>query len=1524
MANTGTVTLALKIIDDEGPIRTIRNLGGELVKAGQRGQKAFNDMERSARTFDKSAKMSAGTMMKMGVGVVGVLDLAKAWGVLKDSVKQYLDLAGAQEAAEQRLGAVLNATGHAAGYNLEQLKAMASGLQQVTKVGDETTLAGMAVLATFEQIRGEAFERTTQVALDMSEVMGKDLNTAMTMLGKAVSDPIEGFASLSRAGVTFTDSQKAAMTAMQESGDLMGAQNIMLKELESKFGGAAEAAAETFHGGLARAANALGDTKEELGFVITKNQFFIELTHMATQVFMEWGQKIQENQSYLMNLAKGGVITLVESLQAGIDVLRFFHNGWLGIKLVGNFAVASVGLALHKLYPILRDLMKPLDAVFKGAQKLGIIDVNPFDALEEGLGVFKDSSADVVKSVIADIEESNRKYDRWGKSIDQVKDKIKDIPTHVVKAANVEADVHDKRMKQIEEQKKAYDALEKNRADAPQKADSQKEEKNLAQKKKSREGELKSLQETNREKYKIEIELAKQVQEDTWLIRDKGLKAAEKQHEETQARITELEYRETLKREEEAAKALEQKQEQQKKEYEEFVKSIEEKTADKLYDLFQRPSEAWKETVDEFKGYFSGIMDRLTDYFHRTLADWAAKAIAEPIIVPFIQQMGSTVSAIFGPGAKSAFGLDGVPDNGASAGGTGNFLFGSLADKYLNTVIPGTTHMGMTPAGMQEIGGTTWGSAIGAGVFSSIGYSTLGKAIGLPQSEYSGFTSGLGGSAMSAYGGKLATMTGLSFLGGPVGIALGAVLGGVLGGLFGKDDPDPRVGVVLGKAPSFAGEGEQTSSAYDYYPWLQDIGNRSATGDAVRTYIDARLNAVDEAFDFSVGDIISQTPGKTIVNPQDYDGDMGRMLSDLEQGLFNILQQGLVEGLQGGLFSHLETDFFKQIALDGEGAFDTFSRFGTVVTETDQFLEKFTRQINEFGETSVSAFENIQTITGILTESQAGIDQITDMGSIIQLESMTDAWKELIQTMEDAHATVEELTQAEKNRDILVGSSITGLNAAGLQSAILSGGDLSQGMDQMLNSLVAASAAEAIAQEYILPINEAVGRVWVETGGDIEAVLAEIETIDLSGVQAEINALNLALGNGLDLVTSNLMNALSYEINQLEKERMVLQDRLNLARENYIAALNEEIDKQREIESVARQTADTFRDLAASLKTAQDDILTTLGVLAPEQESALAKDAYETALKGAWNKDTEAIQALPETARTYLEAAEKILGRLEYRSLVGNVYRQLATVEKIAYAEVTNQDTIAETARTRLNTLETDLRDLAGAARTLVSLKDAADEYHSAALALENSGLDLQIQQHQDSLAELQRIATGVHDLPAAIAAYIDAGGPPVPGIDGGGSGGRTDEDPFVKAAMAYLNANRDVLSYFGEHAGTLNMTAVDFAWQHYEQYGQHENRVWGSFAAGGISTGPKSGYLAELHGTEAVIPLGRGSLPLTLQGGLDTTPLIREIRLLRQAVERQEQSEDKRHFETNRALKTIRDKVIIFDTVGMPERKVS
>ena len=283
--------------------------------------------DKTARVFNKVqghiGKISASIKK---IGLIGAAVAAGGLAALAVGLKKVTDYASVQEAAESELAAVLKATGEAAGYTLDDLKAMASGFQAVTKYGDETTLSGMAILATFKKIRGEAFERATMAAMDMSTIMKQDLKSSMVQIGKALNDPITGLTALSRVGVTFTEQQKEQITALQESGDLMGAQKIILEELESQFGGAAKAATETFGGALTQLSNAWGDLLESLGYVITKNEYFYNLLIQIRQWVEalivsvdDWASKNKELVAQKFD----------EYLWTVIDVAtEFYHTFW--------------------------------------------------------------------------------------------------------------------------------------------------------------------------------------------------------------------------------------------------------------------------------------------------------------------------------------------------------------------------------------------------------------------------------------------------------------------------------------------------------------------------------------------------------------------------------------------------------------------------------------------------------------------------------------------------------------------------------------------------------------------------------------------------------------------------------------------------------------------------------------------------------------------------------------------------------------------------------------------------------------------------------------------------------------------------------------------------------------------------------------------------------------------------------------------------------------------------------------------
>ena len=274
-----------------------------LLTAKNMTAKAFNAVGQSIKSLVAAAA---------GLGVIGGAAIAIG--------KKMVDAYNVQAAAEGKLAGVLRATGYATGVTVSQMKKYASELQKTTGVGDETTLSMMGVLASFKGIDNpNTFKRATAALLDMGAALGKagkgsaDVEASSIQVGKALNDPIAGMSALSRVGIVFTDQQKNTIRTLQESGDMMGAQSIILKELESEFGGTAEEVAKAQHGILQLKA-AFGDTKEEIGRAIVETDGFDgviqavtdSLQRLAEDGYIDlWAQNVRKAIGFVMPLVEG-------------------------------------------------------------------------------------------------------------------------------------------------------------------------------------------------------------------------------------------------------------------------------------------------------------------------------------------------------------------------------------------------------------------------------------------------------------------------------------------------------------------------------------------------------------------------------------------------------------------------------------------------------------------------------------------------------------------------------------------------------------------------------------------------------------------------------------------------------------------------------------------------------------------------------------------------------------------------------------------------------------------------------------------------------------------------------------------------------------------------------------------------------------------------------------------------------------------------------------------------------------------
>lgn len=199
--------------------------------------------------FSDKVEKSGGKMSTAWGSFVGNLG-ADAFQSLASGVGNFASgmLGEAEEAAKiaRVTNQIVETTGATAWTSGQAIGDLTSKLSAKVGVDDEVIQAGANVLLTFKNVQNAAgegndvFDRATKSGLDLSAVLGTDLSSANVMLGKALNDPLKGLTSLGKAGVTFTAEQQEQIKTLVAHNDTLGAQKIILKEIENQVGGTAE------------------------------------------------------------------------------------------------------------------------------------------------------------------------------------------------------------------------------------------------------------------------------------------------------------------------------------------------------------------------------------------------------------------------------------------------------------------------------------------------------------------------------------------------------------------------------------------------------------------------------------------------------------------------------------------------------------------------------------------------------------------------------------------------------------------------------------------------------------------------------------------------------------------------------------------------------------------------------------------------------------------------------------------------------------------------------------------------------------------------------------------------------------------------------------------------------------------------------------------------------------------------------------------------------------------------------------
>jgi len=239
MADIATLGVKVTTSGVKEAERDLKGLSAEGAKAEKRAEALGNAWGK---------KLGIAVLAGAGVLAVGLR------AVIKNTIEA--------EKAQAQLNAVLRSTQGVAGVTSEQVLKLSSALQTITVFGDEAITGVQSLLLTFTKIGGDVFPEATKATLNIAQALGQDLKTSAVQVGKALNDPVRGITALQRVGITFSDEQRKLIESLVDTGQAAEAQRVILAELETQFGGSAEAARNTLGGAIEGLKNAFGDLLE--------------------------------------------------------------------------------------------------------------------------------------------------------------------------------------------------------------------------------------------------------------------------------------------------------------------------------------------------------------------------------------------------------------------------------------------------------------------------------------------------------------------------------------------------------------------------------------------------------------------------------------------------------------------------------------------------------------------------------------------------------------------------------------------------------------------------------------------------------------------------------------------------------------------------------------------------------------------------------------------------------------------------------------------------------------------------------------------------------------------------------------------------------------------------------------------------------------------------------------------------------------------------------------------------------------
>lgn len=517
-------------------------------------------------------------------------------------------------------------------------------------------------------------------------------------------------------------------------------------------------------------------------------------------------------------------------------------------------------------------------------------------------------------------------------------------------------------------------------------------------------------------------------------------------------------------------------------------------------------------------------------------------------------------------------------------------------------------------------------------------------------------------------------------------------IGEIFNDLFGSEDPEPWIGL----SDEIEGYHESVSDKM-----LEDWGLMIDWGDlqesdqeivsALNEFFDEAFTAIDDALATDLQKVFSDLDldsGDIYVDLLEYEDDLeGAALEVLDQ-LFGETLPDLISSyeLDEGFF---DLSFFEDIQDEEEDLYSTFAGLLDIMDafgSQSEFLDALNRQIDEFNLGTEEAYENLEIMASAFSEIDSVLEALAATETMSSMRDTQDAWDSLVETLEEANATTEQVDEALQAMNETLGATISGITASSLESALTGDTDITELLSEGLRSTFASAIAESLYSDVFEAFNEGIGEVYEEGGLDAvaEALPDLIESLDLETItesQEELEVLEEILAE-LGLTASDAakavegLSAASIQAAQAEiagtsGEYELSQIAQRLDWQEIYGGIPSEEEIRSGIEWIVGASTDEIADLATSLGLSTSQLLDDVGSLSE------AFDSIDEAAADA----ADATEDMAEALRNEIEALKDTIGAMEaLEDLFENISGagDLAAVQSMEYFERRYQELFEE------------------------------------------------------------------------------------------------------------------------------------------------------------------------------------------------------------------------------------------------------